>query len=109
MGHGLTALILGGHFTELKIFSNASGLAYSYAGDGVPSGLVAAGGLLAPPIVGALLIGNCVRRGAKDAKPYNHYSQLRSFEDMFGLSLLGDAKMKQVAPFGSDVFTQPQG
>src|SRR5664279_1942767 len=56
MGHGLTALILGGHFTELKIFSNASGLAYSYAGDGVPRGLVAAGGLLAPPIVGALLI-----------------------------------------------------
>jgi hypothetical protein len=56
MGHGLTALILGGHFTELKIFANASGLAYSYAGDGVPRALVAAGGLLAPPIVGALLI-----------------------------------------------------
>ena len=56
MGHGLTALILGGHFIELKIFSNASGLASSYAGDGVPRALVAAGGLLAPPIVGALLI-----------------------------------------------------
>jgi hypothetical protein len=56
MGHGLTALILGGQFTELKIFANSSGLASSYAGAGVPHALVAAGGLLAPPIVGSLLI-----------------------------------------------------
>jgi hypothetical protein len=56
MGHGLTALILGGHFHELKIFSNASGFAMSSVDDGVPRALVAAGGLLAPPIVGATLI-----------------------------------------------------
>jgi hypothetical protein len=59
--------------------------------------------------VGAIVLSKYVKPGTVSTKPYNHYSQLRSFEDMFGLSLLGDAKMKQVAPFGPDVFTQPQG
>jgi Peptidase M50B-like len=56
MGHGLTALMLGGQFHELQIFSNASGFAMSSVDDGVPRALVAAGGLLAPPIVGSVLI-----------------------------------------------------
>jgi hypothetical protein len=56
MGHGLTALICGGEFRSLEIHANAGGLAYAFAGHGWPDALVAAGGLLAPPLVGALLL-----------------------------------------------------
>jgi hypothetical protein len=56
MGHGMTALLLGGHFDSLEIFKNGSGLAHSWAGGGWQHSLVALGGLLAPPIVGAALL-----------------------------------------------------
>lgn len=56
MGHGLTALVLGGRFTELQIFRDASGWAACYASQGWPEALVNAGGLLAPPVTGALMI-----------------------------------------------------
>ena len=38
--------------------------------------------------------------------PYNHYSLLRSIEDLFGLAHLGDAKQPQVHSFGRDVYTR---
>jgi hypothetical protein len=56
MGHGITALLLGGHFDSLEIFSDASGLAHSSAGWGWHHSVVALGGLLAPPIVGAAIL-----------------------------------------------------
>ncbi len=56
MGHGLTALVLGGQFYELQIFNNASGFAVSGASSHWANALVSVGGLLAPPFVGALLI-----------------------------------------------------
>ena len=56
MGHGLTALIVGGHFDHLEIYGNAGGLAFAYAERGWPMALVSAGGLLAPPLVGALIL-----------------------------------------------------
>src|SRR3954447_16601467 len=56
MGHGMTALVVGGHFDHLEIFSNAGGLAYAYASPGWPMALVSAGGLLAPALVGALIL-----------------------------------------------------
>ncbi len=57
MGHGLTALMLGGSFVKLEIFSNASGLAWnSGVSDGLPRALVAAGGLVGPSIAGGLFI-----------------------------------------------------
>lgn len=59
MGHGLMALILGGHFHRLEIFSNGSGLAH-YALNGtwgnIAPGLVAAAGPMGPPIAGSWLI-----------------------------------------------------
>lgn len=56
MGHGLTALVVGGTFESLDIYRNAGGLAYAYAAWGWPDALVAAGGLLAPPLVGAAIL-----------------------------------------------------
>ena len=35
---------------------------------------------------------------------YNHYSLLRTVEDIFSLPHLGDAVMPQVRSFGPDVF-----
>lgn len=56
MGHGLTALLLGGRFDYLEINKNAGGLAYAFAGHGWGDALVAAGGLLAPPLVGTIIL-----------------------------------------------------
>lgn len=57
MGHGLTEIAVGGHFERLEIFANASGLAQGSGYDeGWQAGVVALGGLLAPPIVGSLLL-----------------------------------------------------
>ncbi|MCG6133774.1 MAG: M50 family metallopeptidase [Nostoc sp. LLA-1] len=59
MGHGLMALVLGGQFHQLQIFSNGSGVAtYSISRTLWPIGpaLVAAAGPMGPPIAGAGLI-----------------------------------------------------
>ncbi len=56
MGHGVTALLLGGRFARLDIFADASGLATTAVIPGWRQGVVAAGGLLAPPLLGMLLL-----------------------------------------------------
>jgi len=60
MGHGIAALMVGGNFHKLEIFSNASGLAYISMAQGatypLKSAFSSAGGLLGPPVVGAMLI-----------------------------------------------------
>lgn len=66
MGHGLTALALGGQFSYLEVFANGSGLAYTASSQPWQSGLTAAGGLLAPPIVGAALL--ATSRGPRRAR-----------------------------------------
>jgi hypothetical protein len=53
---------------------------------------------------GAVLLSPLIRPGTVSAVAYNHYSLLRSIEDIFGLPHLGDAAMPQVRSFGSDVF-----
>lgn len=59
MGHGLMALILGGNFVKLEIFSSGSGVA-TYAApfswSPIHRALVAAAGPMGPPIAGATLI-----------------------------------------------------
>jgi hypothetical protein len=56
MGHGLTALAIGGRFDHLDIYRDGSGLASCWAWAGWPEALVALGGLLAPPIVGTAIL-----------------------------------------------------
>lgn len=59
MGHGLTALMLGQEFYRLAIFPNGSGVAEYAIGGNAPrivQAAIAAGGPLAPSVVGAGLI-----------------------------------------------------
>jgi LPXTG-motif cell wall-anchored protein len=57
--------------------------------------------------VGAVLISQFIKPGAVNATPYNHYSLLRSVEDLFGLEHLGMAGAADLKAFGDDVFTNP--
>jgi hypothetical protein len=54
--------------------------------------------------IGAVLLSPLIRPGIVSTIPYNHYSLLRTIEDIFGLPHLGDAAMPQVRSFGADVF-----
>jgi len=56
--------------------------------------------------VGLVALSPFIRPGTVSSAAYNHYSMLRTIEDAFGLSHLGDAAMPQVKPFGADVFTR---
>ena len=56
MGHGLTALLMGGGFDSLEIYRNAGGVAHCGAAPGWPEALVCAGGLLAPPLLGSTIL-----------------------------------------------------
>jgi phosphatidylinositol-3-phosphatase len=55
--------------------------------------------------IGAVVLSPFVRPGTRSKADYNHYSLLRTIEDIFGLGHLGDAKQPQVHSFGPDVFT----
>jgi phosphatidylinositol-3-phosphatase len=65
---------------------------------------------------GTVVIGRCVGAGRQDATPYNHYSLLRSIEDLFGVRTggsdgkghLGYAGASDLAPFGADLFSSCQ-
>jgi hypothetical protein len=50
-----------------------------------------------------------IKAGSRNDTPYNHYSLLRSTEDMFGLTHLGYAAQDGLKPFEADVFNQPDG
>lgn len=55
LGHGITALLVGGRFTSLVISSDASGLAYTTSEGSLRHALVCAGGLVGPALAAALL------------------------------------------------------
>lgn len=59
--------------------------------------------------VGAIVLSPYVKPGTVSTKPYNHFSQLKTVDELFHLPLLGDAKQGQVQAFGSDIYTNPQG
>jgi hypothetical protein len=57
--------------------------------------------------IGALLIApRWIRPGTKSIQPYNHYSWLRSIEDIFGLDHLGYASIPEQSSFGPDIFNR---
>jgi hypothetical protein len=59
--------------------------------------------------IGAVLLSRFIRPGTVSAVPYNHYSLLRSVEDIFGLGHLGYAAEPGLRAFGPDVFTNSEG
>jgi phosphatidylinositol-3-phosphatase len=56
---------------------------------------------------GAVLLSQFVHPGTVSDTPYNHYSLLKSFEDVFGLGYLGYAGQAGLQAFGADVYTAP--
>jgi hypothetical protein len=68
-------------------------------------------------ITGAVLISRYIRPGSVSNQPYNHYSWLRSMEDLFGINEggadgqghLGYAGADGLRPFGPDVYNNPSG
>jgi hypothetical protein len=58
---------------------------------------------------GAVLLSRYIKPGTQTKQEYNHYSMLRSVEDLFGLAHLGYAGVDGLRPFGSDIFTNPGG
>lgn len=55
--------------------------------------------------VGAVLLSPFITPGTVSTQEYNHYSLLRSVEDIFGLEHLGFATLDAQRSFGPDVFT----
>lgn len=55
--------------------------------------------------IGAVLLSPFIAPGTKSDTEYNHYSLLRTLEDVFGLSHLGYAQDDTLHTFGNDVFT----
>ena len=58
---------------------------------------------------GAVLLSPCILAGTVSTHPYNHYSLLRSVEDIFGLPHLGYAQLPGETSFGDDVFNPDCG
>jgi hypothetical protein len=56
--------------------------------------------------IGAVLLSPFIAPGTISDEPYNHYSMLRSVQDIFGLPHLGYAGLKGLKPFGKDVYTR---
>jgi phosphatidylinositol-3-phosphatase len=59
--------------------------------------------------VGAVLLSPCIAPGTVSPVAYNHYSMLRSVEDIFGLAHLGYAQLPGETSFGADIFTRSCG
>jgi hypothetical protein len=53
---------------------------------------------------GAVVLSQYTEPGSENDTPYNHYSLLRSLEDLYGLEHLGFAAAAGLKPFGADVF-----
>lgn len=54
---------------------------------------------------GGIALSPFIKPGTVSTVPYNHYSTLRTIEDVFGLGHLGYAARDSVQPFGSDGLT----
>jgi hypothetical protein len=56
---------------------------------------------------GTVLVSQFIQPGTTNATPYNHYSLLKSTEDIFTLPYLGYAGQAGLAAFGGDVYNAP--
>ena len=59
--------------------------------------------------VGALLLSPFIKQGVSQ-EPYNHFSLLRTIEDLFGLTHLGYAGLSKISSFEPSIFSaHPSG
>ena len=94
----MSILVGASNFAATKFSSVFSVAAAVGAGASVGAG-VGGGGL-----VGAVVLSRYVRPGTVTTTPYNHYSMLRTIEDLFGLDHLGYAGQDGLGSFDLDVF-----
>jgi hypothetical protein len=59
--------------------------------------------------VGALLLSPYVKGGTTSEEPFNHFSLLRTIEDLFGVQHLGYAQLAAVKPFEASMFIARKG
>ncbi len=59
--------------------------------------------------IGAVALSPYITPGTLSDVPYNHYSMLKSVEEIFGLPLLGYAGQRGLVSFGSDVYRRAGG
>jgi hypothetical protein len=86
--------------------SDASSCCGEIAGPGSPfPGIIGPGG----GDVGAVMLSPCIAPATISMTPYNHYTMLRSVEDLFGLGHIGYAQLSGEQSFGPDVFTRACG
>ena len=85
--------------------SDASSCCGEVPGPGAsqPGGIGPGGGR-----IGTLLISPYIKPGSVSSKPYNHYSSLATWEQLFHLKRLADARTVK-STFGADVFTRYRG
>ena len=57
--------------------------------------------------IGAVLLSPFIKPGTVTTIAYNHYSLLRSIEDVFGLPPLGYAGQAALSAFGADIYGKP--
>lgn len=67
-----------------------------------PAGVIGPGG----GRIGAVILSRFIKPGTVSTVPYNHYSLLRTVEDIFGLGHLGYAAEPDLQSFGADVLTR---
>jgi hypothetical protein len=83
--------VLGPNLAAYPQTISAAGYTLTYAGYGGDN-------------TGAVVLSPFITPGTVSTVPYNHFSMLRTVEDIFGLTHLGYADTSGLATFGSDVF-----
>lgn len=93
MGHGLTALMLGGRLNTIMLYADGSGLTSSGAvhGGRVGAALVAAGGLMGPPIAGFLVLWSSTRPAPARAALFALGALMLTSAALWVRTLYGDA------------------
>ncbi|GHA14207.1 peptidase M50 [Arenicella chitinivorans] len=95
LGHGLTAIVVGGEFVSMHLYADASGLAkLRLPNNGLSRALAAAGGLLAPSLFGGVLIwaGRSTKRSSRVFLALSIvmlFSCILWIRSLFGLTVIG--------------------
>jgi phosphatidylinositol-3-phosphatase len=106
--HGGLLVITVDQAPSSGIYADSSSCCGQPAFPALPPPPMLPGGATARPTgggqVGALLLSPYVKPGTTSEETFNHFSLLRTIEDLFGLGHLGYAALPKVEAFGASVF-----